>query len=128
MHQNYGKYSWKSPFIDLFFTIKTKKNGKNAFLFQNLKARTWWPNAFYYVDELYENNALTQEVQFGPIKLPVPFKILPYLKRQYGNHCLSECYMEHDHIYEKAIKKVIVPLINPSVAQYDFWDELPSIN
>jgi len=119
---------YSSPFIDIFFSLSTKKAGKPAIHYSSLQARNYWPNGYYFNDELFDKSGKLCEIQFGPIILPVPKEILPYIKRQYGNNCLNEAYQEHDHIHEKPIKKILYQVENPSLAKYVFWDGLPAIN
>jgi hypothetical protein len=82
----------------------------------------------YFKDELFDENGKLCEIQFGPIILPAPKEILPYIKRQYGENCLKEAYRQHDHIHEKRIKKIVYPIENATKASYIFWEGLPEIN
>lgn len=122
------KESLKTPFIDIFFSLRTRKDGKKIFHYKHPQARVWWPSSYFPEDELFDNNGSIPEYQFGPIILPGPKNLLPYLERQYGPNCLKEVYQEYDHIRLKGIQKIIRPLKDASAAEYVFWEGLPAVD
>lgn len=117
------------PFIDVFISRKDSKTGRTHIdvspenpLNHDKSGGTnhckWRWNYDYWEDENLQFPL--PRVGFGPVKIPIPHNVTPYLTRDYGPNWATTAKRSFDHTTGKHLEKPqIVKIVNFAPAFYD---------
>lgn len=108
--------NFKYPFIDLFVMTKID----NKIVLKGQFARNFWPNEYYYVDELYP----LKLYDFEDYQLYGPREPIKYLDRCYSGW-RTKGLKTYDHVVHKTFEKTEFPIeYNKDNKPYlwQYWD------
>lgn len=110
-YNNEEYYEWTYPFVDIFYVVKGEDNRYKFSCFTEFE---------FSIDELLQP---LENMEFGPMNIPIPHNATKILDRYYGDDWNSVAYQEYDHQNEGYLKKIKVQLVDRSSVPYILPDE-----